>query len=118
MNLDKPQVGSHGLVNAGLLFPNMKPPYLKKALHAGLLIVRCIFESESQMLRSDYFEREILSPTTAAMVEPGAMCTLCDNVPPPPLCNSETFSPPLFHRCGKPRMCLSSIIYSGPHRNG
>lgn len=73
MNLYKSQVGSHRLVNAGVFFPNLKPPYLKKAPHTGLLTVRCIFESESQMLRSGYFEREILSPTAVATVEPGAM---------------------------------------------
>lgn len=73
MNLDESQVGSHGLVNTGVFPPNLKLPYLKKAPPLGLLTVKCIFESESQMLRSGYFEREILSPTTAAMVEPGAM---------------------------------------------
>lgn len=73
MNLDKSQVGSHGPVNTGVFLPNFKLPYLKKAPPIGLLTVKCIFESESQMLRSGYFEREILSPATAATVEPGAM---------------------------------------------
>lgn len=43
INLDKPQVGSHGLVNVGVFFPNLKLPYLKKAPPTGLLTVRCIF---------------------------------------------------------------------------
>lgn len=33
MNVYKSQVWSHGLVNAGVFFPNLKPPYLKKAPH-------------------------------------------------------------------------------------
>lgn len=109
MNLDGLQVRSHRLLSLGVLFSNLKPPYLKKAPHTGLLTVMCIFESESQMLRSGYFEGEILSLTTVAMVEPGeggwrhakhVMCIISLHLR---YITLNLSSPPLFQRCGKLR---------------
>lgn len=63
--------GSHRLVSLGVLFANLKPPCVKEDPHIGHLMVMCIFQFESQMLRFGYFEREILLLTSVAMFESG-----------------------------------------------